>query len=84
MTDFDELKESERITRFDFIIVELDLAIEFCETAVISPKTAKSRRIRHAKTAYAAADGPRGKSPERGLKLLSYYVSCVWAKAADR
>lgn len=56
MLDFDELKENHCAAQFNFIVIELDMAITFCEIALVADTTAKANRNRkHANDAYTAA-----------------------------
>jgi hypothetical protein len=56
MLDFDHVKENQRAAQADFILTELDMAITFCETALVADTTAKADRNRkHANDAYATA-----------------------------
>ena len=51
-----ELKRSHNVLRFDFVVVELDLAITFCEIALSAETDTKARRnTAHAHHAYSAA-----------------------------
>jgi len=52
----DELRQSHEVLRFDFVRVELDLAITFCEIALSAETETKARRnTTHARRAYSSA-----------------------------